>query len=38
MNDIELLMKILSMDKPSMGIKDNEGYIFNLIPGLEKCK
>ena len=38
MNDIELLMRILSMDKPSMGIKDNEEYIFNLIPGLEKCK
>lgn len=38
MNDIELLMEILSMDKPSIGIKDNEEYIFNLIPGLEKCK
>lgn len=38
MNDIKLLMKMLSMDKPSIGIKDNEEVVFNLIPGLEKCK
>lgn len=38
MDDIKLLLDILSSDKPSKYIKENEEYIFSIIPELKKCK
>lgn len=35
---LEQLYKILLSDKPSIQIKENEEYVFSLIPELEKCK
>lgn len=35
---LNLLNRILLSDKPSEMIKENEEYIFDLIPELQKCK
>lgn len=37
-NNLNLLFEALSSDKPSIVIKENESYFFNLVPELEKCK
>lgn len=36
--NIEYLFQILLFDKPSLLINENEKYIFNIIPELQKCK